>query len=206
MRVRRLGGVTVPALMMACLLAACGGSGSSGFDVTPGAFETPLIERAIAEQRCVDGAGDLLICPSGVPAPGPDGGMNAPGPSEVRVEAGLAGAVDCGVGGACTVPVAVVTEGLPEGAQQRVAVRTVGSELWQVGAPLELQPADGGDAVVTPVELTGGAVPGEEVQVAVLIFVPPLGAVPSEVHALSETGARYAFVLPPVTLVPGASS
>jgi hypothetical protein len=132
--------------------------------------------------------------------------MNAPGPSEVRVEAGLAGAVECGVAGACTVPVAVATEGLPEGAQQRVAVRASGSEVWQVGEPLDVQPASGGDPVVTPVELAADAAPGEEVQVAVLVFVPPLGPVPAEVRALSETGARYAFVLAPITLVPAASS
>lgn len=188
-------------LFLTLLLAACGGSGSSGFDVAPGASEAPLIERAIAENRCVEGEGGLLICPSGVPAPGPDGGMHMPGPSEVSVEVGFAGEVDCGAGDGCTVPVTVATEGLPEGAQLRIAVRASGAEVWQVGDPLALQSSSAGDDVVTSVavEPTGAA------QVAVLVFLPPLGAVPAEVKELRETGASYAFVLAPLELTPGAS-
>lgn len=206
MRARRLSGLTVLTVLSASVLAlaACGGSGSSGFDLSPGALEAPLIERAIAEQSCVAGRDDLLICPSGVPAPGPDGGV--PGPSDVRVEAGFASEVDCGIGDGCTLPIAVSTDGLPEGAQLRIAVRASTSNAWQVGEPIEAQPASGADEVVTPVELAGDPAPGEEVQVAVLVFVPPFGDVPPEVDALSETGARYAFVLSPVTLEPGASS
>lgn len=204
MGVRRL-----PALLfLTVVLAACGGSGSSGFDVAPGGAEAPLIERAIAENRCVEGGGGLLICPSGVPAPGPDGGMNTPGPSDVRVAAGFAGEVDCGPGTGCTLPVAVSTEGLPDGARLRIAVRSSGADVWQVGEPIEVQPSSGGDVVMTPVEveLTGESSPGEAVQLAVLVFLPPLGAVPSEVRELRETGASYAFVLAPVALTPGVSS
>jgi hypothetical protein len=200
MRARRL------VVFLTALLAACGGSGSSGFDVAPG-LEATLIGRAIAENRCVEGDG-LLICPSGVPAPGPDNGMNAPGPSEVRVEAGFAGEVECSTGGSCTLPVSVSTDGLPEGAQIRVAVRASGADVWQVGAPIEVQSSSGGGGTVTPVdvELAGESTPGSEAQVAVLVFLPPLGPVPTEVTELRETGASYAFVLPPVALTPGASS
>ena len=204
MGVRRL-----PALLFLTLvLAACGGSGSSGFDVAPGAFEAMLIDHAIAEQRCVEGDDGLLICPSGVPAPGPDGGMHTPAPGDVRVDAGFASEVDCLAGEACTLPVAISTAGLPEGAQLRVAVRASSAHVWQVGEPIEVQSSMDGDVVVTPVavELTGDASRGETVQVAVLVFVPPLGAVPSEVHELRETGASYAFVLAPVPLTPDVSS
>ncbi|MBY0276300.1 hypothetical protein K2Z84_13220 [Candidatus Binatia bacterium] len=207
MRVRRLTGRTVPGLLIALALAACGGSGSSGFDVTPGAFEAPLIERAIAEQRCITGDGELLICPSGVPVPDPDGGMQTPSPGALRIDAGLESAIDCNAGGDCMLSIGVRIEGLPEGAEVRVAVRAADGAPWRIGEPL-VEPATSG-GVVTPVdpELAGGAVmPGDQVQVAVLVFVPPLGDVPVEVSALSETGARYAFVLPTVTLVPGVSS
>ena len=202
MGVRRL-----VSLFLTVLLAACGGSGSSGFDVTPGGLEAPLIERAIAENRCVEGDG-LLICPSGVPAPGPDNGMNVPGPSEVRVEAGFSGESGCDASGSCTLPIAVSTDGLPPDSQVRVAVRSSGSAEWQVGEPLDVQPSDAGEGTLTPVdvEVAGTTDPGSEVQVAVLVFVPPLGPVPSQVKELRETGASYAFVLPPVALTPGASS
>jgi hypothetical protein len=196
-----------PLFVLTLLLAACGGSGSSGFDVAPG-IEAPLIDRAIAENRCVEGDGGLLICPSGVPAPGPDGGMNAPGPSDVRVAANLAGAVDCATDDACTLPVDVSADGLPEGARVRVATRASGADSWRIGAPVEVQPSVGGDPVVTPVEvqLDGGLTQGSEVQVAVLVFLPPLGAVPDRVRELRDTGASYAFVLPPIALIPDASS
>lgn len=202
MRTRRLSLLFV----LTTLLAACGGSGSSGFDVAPG-LEAPLIERAIAENRCVEGDG-LLICPSGVPAPGPDGGMNVPGPSEVRVEAGFAGEVDCDASSSCTLPVTVSTETLPPGAQLRVAVRSTDPDVWQVGEPIEVEPSNEGDVVVTPVEvgIAGDPAPGGEAQVAVLVFLPPLGPVPAQVMELRETGASYAFVLPPLALTPGASS
>lgn len=192
-------------LFLTVLLAACGGSGSSGFDVAPG-LEATLIGRAIAENRCVEGDG-LLICPSGVPAPGPDNGMNVPGPSEVRVEAGLAGEVDCSTGSTCTLPVTVSTDGLPEGAQIRIAVRASDADVWQVGEPIEVQSSSGGDGTVTPVdvELAGESAPGSEAQAAVLVFLPPIGVVPTQVQELRETGASYAFVVAPFSLSPGAS-
>lgn len=198
MRARRL------VLFLTALLAACGGSGSSGFDVAPG-LEAPLIERAIAENRCVEGDG-LLICPSGVAAP--DGGMNTPDPSGPGVEADFAFAVECNPGAVCTLSLDLTTASLPPGSEVRVAVRTTDGDVWHVGDPIELAPATDGDAAVTPVsvELPGVTTPEGEVQVAVLVFVPPLGAVPSEVQELRETGASYAFVVAPFSLTPGASS
>ena len=193
-------------LLLTVLLAACGGSGSSGFDVAPGGFEAPLIERAIAENRCVAGADDLLICPSGVPVPDPNGAPPAPGPAELRVDAGFAGEVDCTSDG-CMASLGVTIDGLPAGAQVRVAVRSAGARVWRVGEPLAVSSAGGSVGVVAPVvgEAGGETAAAEEVQVAVLVFVPPPGEVPANVHELHETGARYAFVLAPVTLAPGAA-
>jgi hypothetical protein len=194
-------------VLSSALLAACGGSGSSGFDVAPG-FEAPLIQRAIDEHRCVAGDDELLICASGVSVPDPVGGTPSPSPHELRVDAGLVGEVDCQQR-ACMVSVGVTIAGLPAGAEVRLAVRPAGDDAWHVGETLALSSAIDGEptVAVAPVgaELVGGSRPGDQVQVAVLIFVPPLGEVPSEVVALHETGARYAFVLAPVALTPGAS-
>jgi hypothetical protein len=193
-------------LLLAVLLAACGGSGSSGFDVAPGGFEATLIERAIAENRCVEGADDLLICPSGLPVPDPQDDPALPGPNELRVDAGFAGEVDC-TSDVCTVSLDVTIDGLPAGSEVRVAVRSAGTDVWRVGQPLAVSSSGGSDGVETPV--VGGAggesMADDEVQVAVLVFVSPLGPVPAEVAGLSETGARYAFVLAPVALTPGVS-
>lgn len=187
-----------PVALVAALLAGCGGSGSSGFD--PAGFEAPLIEQAIAEMRCVEGASDLLICPSGATVHDPNNGMPSPGPTDLRVDASVErGAVDCNASG-CTFQVHVSLEGLPAGAEARVAVRAAAAERWSVGAPLVLQASTDAPGVVEPVggPLTAGVAPGGDVQVAVLVFLPPLGDVPAEVAELRETGARYAFVLAPV--------
>jgi len=203
MRARR----TSALLLLTVLAAACGGSGSSGFDVGPGGFEATLIDRAIAENRCVEGADDLLICPSGVPVPVRQGDPTLPGPNELRVDAGFAGEVDC-TSDVCMVSLGIAVEGLPAGAAVRVAVRSAGAGVWRVGEPLAVSSAGGGDGLETPVlgGAGGEAMAGDEVQVAVLVFVPPLGPVPAEVSELSETGALYAFVLAPVALTPGVSS
>ena len=201
MRARRMPGF----VLLAVLLAACGGSGSSGFDVAPGGFEATLIDRAITENRCVDGADDLLICPSGVPVPDPQDPM-LPGPDELRVDAGFAGEVAC-TSEVCTVSLGVTIEGLPAGSEVRVASRSAGTDVWRIGEPLAVSSSGGGNGVETPVVGSAGgeAMAGDEVQVAVLVFVPPLAPVPAEVAELSETGARYAFVLAPVALTPGVS-
>ncbi|MBM4246430.1 MAG: hypothetical protein FJ148_21985 [Deltaproteobacteria bacterium] len=199
MRARRMS-----ALLLLTVLAACGGSGSSGFDIGPGGFEATLIGRAITENRCVEGADDLLICPSGVPVR--QGDPTLLGPNELRVDAGFAGEVDC-TSDVCMVSLGIAVEGLPAGAVVRVAVRAAGADVWHIGEPLAVSSAGGGHGLETPVVggAGGDAMAGDEVQVAVLVFVPPLDPVPAEVEELSESGARYAFVLAPVALTPGVS-
>lgn len=187
------------------VLGGCGGSGSSGFD--PAGLEPPLIEEAIATQSCVPGDSGLLICPSGASVSDPIGGVPSPGPDDLRVAAGFERSIDCDPlqVPACDLGVAIETEGLPGGAALRLAVRLVPEVRWRIGEPLAVGPSSGG-TVVAPVEaqLAGDAGPGGELQIAVLVFVPPLGDVPAEVAELRETGARYAFVLAPMP-VTGAS-
>lgn len=67
------------ALLLAALLAACGGSGSSGFDGI--AAENAAIDRALSEDACTV-EGGLTICPSGgVPPPPTVGPSATPTPS-----------------------------------------------------------------------------------------------------------------------------
>jgi hypothetical protein len=187
------------ALLFVLLLAGCGGSGSSGFDSS--FAEGALIDRAIAEQRCVQGDGDLTICPSGAAVANPIGGL--PGPSELRIVATLGGdgMVACsGPGGAspCSLQVDVATDGLPPGAEVRLAVRVVPGP-WSVGPALAVQPQAGGMGVVAPVTVdVAGAQGPDAAEAAVLVFRAPLAAPPAPVDELRTTGASYAFVLPAV--------
>lgn len=192
-------------LVLLALLAllGCGGSGSSGFD--PAGFEMRLIEQALDEGRCQGGDGELLICPSGALVPDALGGVPQPAPADLRIVASFErGGFHCGPldAPACGASVLVETEGLPRDAQVRLALRVVRDGRWRVGEPLAVASADGSAAVVAPLDagLAGDVLPTDDVQVAVLVFVPPLGDVPEEVDVLRATGARFAFVLAPTPL------
>src|SRR5215471_17532881 len=108
--------------LLALLVAACSGSGSSGFDVTS---EDAVIQQALEGNRCVENGG-LFLCPSGVspllPSPGP----------RPSVELGIAadGIVECtpsGSDAACGFLLPIVTQSMPPGAALRVAARSAGS-------------------------------------------------------------------------------
>ena len=191
--------LAIPSWLLAApavaLLAACGGSGSSGFD--RGGFDAEVIDRAIAEGRCIPSAGELFICPSGAAVPAPTGGEPAPVPAGLRIAANAVGpGVDCPESG-CGVRVALEITELPQGAEIRIAARAARGEPWRVGSPLALQLPSDGSGVIAPVgvDLGGGVPPESGVELAVLLFLPPLGEVPASVGGLAETGADYAFVL-----------
>src|SRR5262245_13531377 len=105
--------------LLALLVGACSGSGSSGFDVTSAGA---AIQQALEGNRCVEN-GDLFLCPSGVapllPSPGP----------RPSVEIGIAadGIVDCtpsGSDSACAFLLPIVTQSIPPAAALRIAVRS----------------------------------------------------------------------------------
>src|SRR5215831_4246980 len=106
-------------LLLLLLVAGCGGSGSSGFDVTS---EDAAIARALDGNRCV-ASGDLVICANGVspPLPSPTG--------QPKIEIGLLpnAAVDCRRATSaptCDTFVPIATQQVEPGAQLRVAVRS----------------------------------------------------------------------------------
>lgn len=200
--------------LLAALLAGCGGSGSSGFD--PSILEGMLIDEAITDQRCVDDvpAGyDLPLCPSGVPVDDPVHGL--PSPGELLVTVTLTGGsfVDCGIREGeevCRMSLDIETEGLPAGSELRVAARITPDGAWSVGPAIPVEPVNGNDDLMRPVTFDfappGGA--EQSLRVAVLVFLTSRPSVPSTVKVLTETGADYAFVAPPlpVTTLPASAS
>jgi len=187
------------------LVAGCGGSGSSGFD--PSFLEGLAIQQALDEGRCV-AYRELEVCPSGAAVPGAPGGF--PGAPDVRIDVQVerADVADCAGGGdagaRCAFAVVVATDGLPPGAEVRLAARLLPDGAWQLGAPLAVPSADGSGAALLPATLevrpTDGAV--DAVQLAVLVFASPPGALPAEVDELASTGASWAFVVPALEPAP----
>lgn len=85
--------------------------------------------------------------------------------------------------------------GFPADAVYAVAVRVDGSGRWSIGPALA---ANGptGSSFDAPVAVPSTVSPGVTVQLAVLVFVPPLPAIPEDVQQLADSGASFAFVTP----------
>ncbi|MEW6268608.1 MAG: hypothetical protein AB1689_04845 [Thermodesulfobacteriota bacterium] len=190
-----LGAAWWASLAALAAVLGCGGSGSSGFD--PAFLEGLVIEQAIEQQTCLP-RGELTICAAGATSGvGPPG---VPGVGGLRLDATVdrSGYDACARAGleACRVNVGVTGEGVPAGAELRVAVRLVPDGAWQVGEAFDLPATSGPFDTPTPIPLDvrPSTDAGGELQLAVLVFVGPT-AVPSEVEELASTGARWAFVV-----------
>ena len=209
-------------LLLSVPLAACsgGGSGSSGFDAFP---EDAAISRALQEQRCI-ARESLTICPAGegsaapaatpspgVPAGSPGPGMVTPTPALMRIDTGLDPRLPLRctpqLGGAgCVLTVPFVPEGFAD-ASFRAAVRTLDPDgLWTFGAEPALQTGAGAPAfdATTTVNVDSRTVGTLMVQVAVLVFEHAPGPLPP-LQELVDSGARFAFVSPPLALQPQPS-
>lgn len=174
-------------------LAACGGSGSGGFDI-----EDAAIAGALEQGRCVEHS-NLMICPTDSSS----GPVAMPGSGPIMVNTGLdpSGVILCtpvGDGSTCRVDVPIQAAGFTAAGQVRVAARTEPDGVWQVGDPIAFQ----GDAssprfdASVRIPLPDRNFPAAQiaVQLAVLVFLEMPGEVPAEVHELSQTGADIAFV------------
>jgi hypothetical protein len=188
--------------------AACdGGSGSSGFDIRS---ENAAITLALMQQQCVPHAG-LLICPADETGNVPGNVATPTVPQTPRIDTGVSKAtvvpcVQAAPDAACTFTLPFAPEGFPAGAVYRVAVRVDTSGPWTIGPELSsgASPAASFDAPVSVATSTLVPAGGTSVQLAVLVFLKPGGAVPTVVDALADTGADYAFVTTELMLQPQA--
>ena len=188
-------------LLVLLLIAGCGGSGSSGFDLTS---ENAAITQALEGNRCV-ASGELTICPSGA-------SPTLPSPSgQPKIDIAVApdGVVDCTPAGStttCSFLLPLTVQHVTPGTELRVAVRSAGKrEEWVVGDALEALSRL--SAAVT-VELGGGAsdAPPVSFQVAVLVFAAPPSSVPDRVRELAASAADVAFVTGSLTPRPNAEA
>jgi hypothetical protein len=230
MQMRRYLWLTV----MLLAAAACdGGSGSSGFDIrsenaaitlaltqqqcvphagllicpadetgnVPGHVATPTPTVSAAPAKTATRGPSPAATPTGTPA----------APPAPRIDTGVskATAVPCvqaAPDAACTFTLPFAPEGFAAGAVYRVAVRVDASGPWTIGPELSsgASPAASFDAPVSVATSTFVPAGGTSVQLAVLVFLKPGGAVPTVVDALADTGADYAFVTTELMLQPQA--
>jgi hypothetical protein len=191
------------ALFITVLISACaGGSGSSGFDVSPSA-ENDAINLSLATKQCLPGE-ELTICPANetaldVPVPGA-----TPAPEGVdvgtRIDSADFGQCANSTSAICRIPVMVNVAGLTPGAAYQVAARGFDPLSSWVIADTPAFVADGGLTSFT----SSIEVPRESlsIQVAVLVFIDGHGTTAGEILTLTETGADFAFVTAPALLPP----
>lgn len=189
--------VSLLALLAAAYLAACGGSGSSGFDVSP-LIEDEAIETALDAGECAQ-IRALQICPASDPTGQIPGNAPGPAPSGDRgavFEVPPTDALDCIVEATselCSFTLSFQTLGLPEDASFRTAVRALAPQAggWVVGAD-SVAP---GSSQQIALEIPAGAT---SVQVALLAFSGGGDTEPGPVQTLEDTGASYAVVTGPL--------
>jgi hypothetical protein len=182
------------AALTALLLCACaGGSGSSGFDISPAA-ENAAIEQALADQACVD-LGPLQICPSDVPLPAAE-----------QVDTGLdrdtpLPCAQLDPSSACALQIPIAPLGFPPEAVFHLAARPLDGAAWQIGPAAVLGgPTSPANPVLdAPVDVPVSSAPnmsGQPIalQLAVLVYLTPPAELPAEVELLSDSGADFAFV------------
>jgi len=189
-----------PLLAAFFCLSACGGSGSTGFDIIAPSAENAVIEEVLASGTCGE-SGDVTICPASVPTQTiPGNPAPTPGGRDVQLEVPESDALPCAVVPAtdsCVLTVFFLSTGLPADARYRLAVRSdAEGAMWEVTAPAELS----GAFFAVPLDFPTAAT---EIQVAVLVFTGEIDVPPGPVETLAETGAAFAFVSEPIVLRPG---
>lgn len=182
-----------------CLVAAgcAGGSGSSGFDLSP-SLEGAHIHDVLDERECQELNG-VAICPTDQsPLALPPATLPDPAESDVRLDTGLAGIDVLACPAApCQVQLQLAAAGLPPGSILQVAVRDASSL-----GPWRLEPAVAlaTDRVLSSaIDVPDGVT---SIQAAVLVYVgvEPLAA--GELDLLSASGAALVFVSAPLSVTP----
>lgn len=181
---------TAVLLSMLAAVCGCGGSGSSGFDVTPFS-ENALIETVLDSGQC-GASGELRICPTGDPFQATPSPGQTPGEGGgVAIDLPQSDEVSCQIttdATACDFVLPFHVSGLPASAIYRTAIRLAETSSWTVGEAAE--PA-GIDTFAVPLAIPPSAA---SVQVAVLVFTGGADFPAGETDTLAATGADSAFV------------
>jgi hypothetical protein len=231
---RRRAALAVRLLAALCLLWGCAGGGSSGFDVVAAENDTIdrvldtsncETERGLticASSTAAPTAGGPTITatpvpmstgtPTGSPAAAtqtttPARGTPTATPSRTATAPPAAPGVDIGLDPAdvancevasdaqsCTLTVFFMPTSVPAGAAYRGAVRQ-----RQPDSPWQIVPVTGHQFTI---EIPPNVA---LLQTAVLVYERDPGPVPTEVPVLSDSGADFAFVTPPVTVRDGGA-
>ena len=178
----------------------------------------PPTPRATATVTATPGATPAATATRvGAPTPTP----SSPPPAATATPRSGAPGVDTALDGAtsvactqvaanapCTFVLPFAPFGFPADAVYAVAVRVDSSGRWSVGPALTANGPAEGSSFDAPVAVPATQAPGGSVQLAVLVFLPPVPALPEEVPQLADSGASFAFVTPEVAVQAqaGASS
>jgi hypothetical protein len=218
----------VIAALCAALLAACGGSGSSGFDGV--ASENTAIDQALDSNGCVTERG-LTICASGdvaippTPPPSPTGtpisqstgtptptgtpGRASPSPSPTRTATRPPSQPGVDIQPDATDVANCAATADSQSCSLRVVFVPISAPVDAAYRAAVRQRDPDGPWRILPV--TGNQVDiviGPEVavvQTAILLYERDPGPVPAEVEVLSATGADFAFVAAPLVVRPSGS-
>lgn len=191
MRVNRRELLPLLALVLTPALAACGGSGSSGFDISSPLTEDAVIAAVVDTGECGE-SGGLAICRAGDTAEAMPG-MPTPLPSAdpaidlVRPQSDGLACVPSTEDGSCDILVSFLPGNLP-GATYRVAVRGTEPRSDWVVAP---EVAFAGGPFEAVVRVPQGV---DTIQIAVLVFDGGRDVEPGAIETLASSGATFAFV------------
>ncbi len=196
----RLSLLLLLATSAAAFVACAGGSGSSGFDVSP---EAATIQRALDERRCLERKG-LTICPANEGVTAAPGTPTSPTPvrtPEIDTTLDHTTSLSCALQAAdnrCDLFIQFSPRGFPEGTQFFIAVRAnEENAAWMISPQPALNAGNG--ALTAPLNVPAR---GLEIQVAILVFesIPP--SLPAQVAELATTGADFAYVTHVLMLAP----
>jgi len=181
------------------LTACAGGSGSSGFDITPQS-EDAAIAQAVSEQHCVTHE-TLTICPADA-ATLPTGAAHVETGLNDQLPVACATAADRS---GCTFTLPFMPIGFPANATFRVATRLLEpAGSWVIGAVPGANGTPSAPDFEAPVDvqISSSTPSAEPIQLAVLAFLTPPASLPATVDTLAATHADFAFVTPELQLQP----
>lgn len=187
-------------MLVAALFSGCaGGSGSSGFDLSP-SLEDGRIDHVLEGGQC-EQLGDAVLCPSDaepLPLPVPTATLPDPGNTVVRMETVLAGidSLSCAEP-PCRLELALSSSGLPSHAILQVATRNPSIlGMWHL---LPALPPPYESNLIVEVSVPEGA---GELQTAVLVYLTAAPLAEGDIALLGESGASLIFVSSPVSVLP----